>query len=102
MVQSSQGRRKGFFTVVSCFIASTSFNRFGKRSARRTAMNLPQVAMPSPPGQQRHHEAATQLSGRWLLMARGAWVSLVLLTLLSFVVLLPSYFAQLQSVCISP
>ena len=65
-------------------------------------MNLPQTTTPRPPGQQRHHEAGTQLSGRWLLMARGAGVSLVLLTLVSFVVLLPSYFAQLQTVCTSP
>ncbi len=44
-------------------------------------MNLPQAATSSPPSHERHHEADTRLSGRWLLIARGAWVSLVILTL---------------------
>ena len=65
-------------------------------------MNLPQAATPSPLSHERYHEADTQLSGRWLLIARGAWVSLVILTVVIFVVLLPSYFAQLQTVCSGP
>jgi hypothetical protein len=65
-------------------------------------MNLPQVATPMPLSHQRRHEADTRLFGRWLLIGRGTWVSLALLTLASFVVLLPSYFAQLQTVCSDP
>ena len=65
-------------------------------------MNLPGAAASSTPGHERHHEADTRLSGRLLLIARGACVSLVLLELSIFVVLLPSYFAQLQTVCSSP
>ncbi len=62
-------------------------------------MNLPGAATSSPPGHERPHEADTRLSGRRLIIARGACVSLVLLELSVFVVLLPSYFAQLQTVC---
>ncbi|HEX9135216.1 MAG TPA: hypothetical protein VF844_23250, partial [Ktedonobacteraceae bacterium] len=51
---------------------------------------------------ERHQESDTRLYGRWLLIARGAWVSLVFLTLALFVILLPSYFAQLQAVCTGP
>ena len=62
-------------------------------------MNLHHAATQLPLSHERLHEADTRLHGRWLLIARGAWVSLVILTLAIFVVLLPSYFAQLQTVC---
>jgi len=65
-------------------------------------MNPLHATTPIPESHERHYEADTRLSGRWLLIGRGAWVSLVLLTLAIFVVLLPSYFAQLQTVCSSP
>ncbi len=64
-------------------------------------MNPLHATTPIPESHERDHEADTRLSGRWLLIGRGAWVSLVLLTLAIFVVLLPSYFAQLQTVCSS-
>src|SRR5258706_7481968 len=102
MVQYSQGRRKRLLTVVSCFFACARLAGCCKRSARRTAMNLPHAATPIRVNRERYHEANTRLSGRWLLIGRGTWVSLVLLTLAIFVVLLPSYFAQLQTVCSSP
>ena len=65
-------------------------------------MNLHHPATHLPLSHERHHEADTRLYGRWLLIARGAWVSLVILTLAIFVVLLPSYFAQLHMVCSGP
>jgi len=65
-------------------------------------MNRPHAATPIRVNRDRSHEAATRLSGRWLLIGKGTWVSLVLLTLALFVVLLPSYLAQLQTVCSSP
>jgi hypothetical protein len=65
-------------------------------------MNLPHVATPSPLSIERSHEPDTRLSGRWLLLVRVVWVILVILTLASFVVLLPSYYAQLQTVCTNP
>src|SRR5437667_3101811 len=76
--------------------------RFSKRSARRTAMNLPHATTPIPLSHERHQESDTRLSGRWLLIGRVAWAILVMLTLASFVVLLPSYYAQLQTVCTNP
>src|SRR5258708_7830698 len=102
MVQYSQGRRIRFLIVVSCFFACARLAGCCKRSARRTAMNLPHAATPIRVNRERYHEANTRLSGRWLLIRRGTWVSLVLLTLAIFVVLLPSYFAQLQTVFSSP
>jgi hypothetical protein len=65
-------------------------------------MNLPHATTPSPLSIERSHEPDTQLSGRWLLLVRVVWMILVMLTLASFVVLLPSFYAQLQSVCTNP
>ncbi len=65
-------------------------------------MNPLHATTPIPESRERHYEADTRLSDRWLRIGRGAWVSLVLLTLAIFVVLLPSYFSQLQTVCSSP
>src|SRR5215469_15933476 len=73
-----------------------------KRSTRRIAMNLPHAATPAPLSHERHREPDTRLSGRWLLIVRVAWIILVMLTLASFIILLPSYYAQLQSVCTNP
>jgi hypothetical protein len=39
------------------------------------------------------------LSGRWLLLARGIWITLVVLTLVTFFGSLPGYMAQLQTPC---
>ena len=65
-------------------------------------MNRHHAATPIRVNRDRYHEADTRLAGRWLLIGRGTWMSLVLLTLAIFVVLLPSYLAQLQTVCSSP
>jgi hypothetical protein len=47
----------------------------------------------------RPSEAGTRLSGRLLVLARVAWISLVLLLLGIYAFLLPSYFELLQSIC---
>lgn len=60
-------------------------------------MNLHHAATHIPSSHERQQEADTRLHGRWLLIARGAWVSVVLLTLAIFLILLPQYFAQLQT-----
>src|SRR5438270_11733253 len=41
----------------------------------------------------------THLYGRWIVIARIAWGILVFLTLSIFIILLPSYFALLQTPC---
>src|SRR6266516_8183941 len=41
----------------------------------------------------------THLHGRWLLLARGLWITLVVLTLAIFFASLPVYIAQLQTPC---
>jgi hypothetical protein len=65
-------------------------------------MNLPHAATPIPLSHERYQEPDTRLSGLWLLIGRVAWAILVMLTLASFVVLLPSYYTQLQTVCTNP
>ena len=65
-------------------------------------MSLHQTAKQPAVSRERYHEADTRLLGRWLLISRGAWLGLVLLLLAIFVVLLPSYFAQLQTMCGGP
>lgn len=65
-------------------------------------MNLPHAVTPLPLSHERHHEPDTRLFGRSLLIGRGAWAILVMLALASFIVLLPSYFSQLQTVCSNP
>src|SRR5712691_4645481 len=45
------------------------------------------------------NESETRLHGRWLLLARGIWITLVVLTLAIFFASLPVYMAQLQTPC---
>ena len=41
----------------------------------------------------------TRLHGRWLIFARIVWVAVVVFSLSIFLLSLPAYFAQLQTVC---
>src|SRR5215467_14668187 len=43
--------------------------------------------------------SSARLHGRWLLVARGTWGALVVLTLLIFGASLPAYIALLQTLC---
>jgi len=55
-----------------------------------------------PPRQdpgERSYALDTGLQGRWLLLVRGGWVVLVLLTLTIFFASLPEYVAQLHTPC---
>src|SRR5229473_2715025 len=45
------------------------------------------------------NESETRLHGRWLLLARGLWITLVVLTLAIFFASLPVYLAQVQTPC---
>ncbi len=47
----------------------------------------------------RSHALDTRLHGRWLLLARGIWLALVVLTLAIFFASLPVYVALLQTPC---
>jgi hypothetical protein len=42
------------------------------------------------------------MQGRWLLLARAAWLAVALLAVGVFVASVPSYFAELQTVCTGP
>jgi len=43
----------------------------------------------------------TRLQGRWLVLARVVWVAVVVFILSIFMLSLPAYFTQLQTVCVS-
>ena len=43
----------------------------------------------------------TRLRGRWLLIARGAWLAMLLFVIAVFVATIPVQFARLQQVCVS-
>ena len=47
----------------------------------------------------REQHSSAQLQGRWLLLARGLWITLVVLTLAIFFGSLSMYLAQLQTPC---
>jgi hypothetical protein len=62
-------------------------------------MNLQPESRATAANDERPDEARTRLHGRWLVIARAGWVVMVLHTLSIFIVSLPAYFAQLQTVC---
>jgi hypothetical protein len=60
-------------------------------------MNVQHVPTGMTESRERHSSA--RLQGRWLLLARGVWLALVILTLGIFFVSLPVYIALLQTPC---
>ncbi len=54
---------------------------------------------PTESTESRERHSYTRLQGRWLLLARGLWITLVVLTLAVFFASLPVYLAQLQTPC---
>ncbi len=63
-------------------------------------MNLSDMQRTSRSGAVRSHTATTRLSGRRLIMARAAWLVLVVPSLGLFVASLPAYYAQIQRACV--
>jgi signal transduction histidine kinase len=62
-------------------------------------VNPLRVLLPAPITADLPGEASRGLHGRWLLFARGSWITLVVLTLGLFFFSLPMYIAQLQTLC---
>jgi hypothetical protein len=60
-------------------------------------MNVQHAPTAMTESRERHNYA--RLHGRWLLLARGVWLALVILTLVIFFASLPVYLAQLQTLC---
>ncbi len=60
-------------------------------------MNVQHAPIEMTESRERHSYA--RLHGRWLLLARGLWITLVVLTLTIFFASLPMYLAQLQTPC---
>jgi len=61
-------------------------------------MNIQHPATAITENRERYSYA--RLHGRWLLLARGLWITLVILTLTIFFASLPTYMAQLQTPCV--
>jgi hypothetical protein len=55
---------------------------------------------PTAMAESRERYSPARLQGRWLLLARGGWITLVVLTLAIYFASLPVYVAQLQTICI--
>jgi len=60
-------------------------------------MNVEHAPTEGTASRERHRSA--RVPGRWLLLARGLWITLVVLTLSIFFASLPVYVAQLQTPC---
>jgi 4-hydroxybenzoate polyprenyltransferase len=60
-------------------------------------MNIQHAPTAMTESRERHSYA--HLQGRWLLLARGTWLTLVVLTLGIFFASLPVYIALLQTPC---
>ncbi len=54
---------------------------------------------PTAMTESRERLSSARLSGRWLMVARGVWITLVILTLAIFFASLPVYLALLQTLC---
>ena len=62
-------------------------------------MNSPKASPLSMERADPRSEHSTQLSGSWLILARGIWIALFGFSLMIFFADLAAYFAQLQIVC---
>jgi hypothetical protein len=60
-------------------------------------MNVQHVPRASTASREQHNYA--RVPGRWIVLSRGVWITLVLLTLGIFFASLPVYLAQLQTPC---
>jgi hypothetical protein len=54
---------------------------------------------PTAVTESRERHSYARLQGRWIVLARGLWITLVILTLAIFFASLPLYLAQLQMPC---
>jgi hypothetical protein len=54
---------------------------------------------PTEVTESRERYSSARLHGRWIMLARGSWIILVILTLAIFLASLPVYIAQLQTPC---
>jgi hypothetical protein len=60
-------------------------------------MNVQHVSTAVTASREQHYYA--RLQGRWIVLSRGVWITLVILTLGIFFASLPVYLAQLQTPC---
>ncbi|HEY7355514.1 MAG TPA: hypothetical protein VH590_03575, partial [Ktedonobacterales bacterium] len=63
-------------------------------------MTYPSVAPATPEDATVPADRPSRLHGRWLLLARGSWISVVVLTLVICFASLPVYIALLQTPCV--
>src|SRR6266566_3144709 len=69
------------------------------RATRSTPMHSLPASMETTVNSGSHSSEDTRLHGRWLLIARTAWVGAVILILSVLIASLPVFLAQLQVTC---
>jgi len=80
-------------------VSRTIHNRI-KTATGSARMNVQHAPTESTESRERHSYA--RVPGRWLLLARGIWITLVVLTLAICFASLPVYLALLQTPCTGP
>src|SRR6266704_359522 len=99
MVKCSHKRLKLLFRLVASFFAFEGQTCGLNRSKRSASMDSPNASPLSLRSVDKRSEDSTQLSGSWLILARGGCVALFGFSLSVFFADLPGYFRQLQLVC---
>ena len=62
-------------------------------------MNMQHVPNEVSVNAERHEESETRLQGRLLRVAQAAWILIAVLSFILFVVSLPAFYTQTQSIC---
>ena len=63
------------------------------------SVNPPSVTMQTVTNSNLRSDENTLLHGRWLIIARIAWIACVVLTLVIFFASIPVYITQLETIC---
>src|SRR6266849_4095508 len=79
--------------------ATKSYSKNNKEPGRHPRIVQMSVQHAPTKTGQRSQALDTRVPGRWLVLARGIWITLVVLTLAIFFASLPVYIAQLQTPC---
>src|SRR6266699_114559 len=78
-------------------VSRTIHNR--TRTAKQGVARMNVGHAPAAMTESREPHSYARLQGRWLLLARGIWITLVIFTLVTFFASLPVYLALLQTPC---
>ncbi len=95
MPRFKQETERGAWRFMS--VRRTIHNR--TRTARQGVARMNVGHAPAAMTESREPHSYARVQGRWLLLARGIWITLVIFTLVTFFASLPVYLALLQTPC---